>query len=121
MGFEFVLIETGTVTFGIGEKQVTLEKGHGVFINSKILHRYYSDGHAVVPNCVVDPDFLAAPESLIIKICAADSEICIKDSFFSDIAWQAEAISVMRDIVAAQGSEKDVELVTSFLMQRLCI
>ena len=51
VGFEFVLIETGTVTFGIGEKQVTLEKGHGVFINSKILHRYYSDGHAVVPNC----------------------------------------------------------------------
>ena len=68
VGFEFVLIETGTVTFGIGEKQVTLEKGHGVFINSKILHRYYSDGHAVVPNCVVDPDFLAAPESLIRNI-----------------------------------------------------
>ena len=32
VGFEFVLIETGTVTFGIGEKQVTLEKGHGVFM-----------------------------------------------------------------------------------------
>ena len=121
VGFEFVLIETGTVTFGIGEKQVTLEKGHGVFINSKILHRYYSDGHAVVPNCVVDPDFLAAPESLIYKKYVQPiQKSALNGLIFSpDIAWQAEAISVMRDIVAAQDSEKDVELVTSFLMQRL--
>ncbi len=119
--FEFVLIETGTVTFGIGEKQVTLEKGHGVFINSKILHRYYSDGHAVVPNFVVDPDFLAAPESLIYKKYVQPiQKSALNGLIFSpDIAWQAEAISVMRDIVAAQDSEKDVELVTSFLMQRL--
>ena len=119
--FEFVLIETGTVTFGIGEKQVTLEKGHGVFINSKILHRYYSDGHAVVPNCVVDPYFLAAPESLIYKKYVQPiQKSALNGLIFSpDIAWQAEAISVMRDIVAAQDSEKDVELVTSFLMQRL--
>lgn len=121
VGFEFVLIETGTVTFGIGEKQVTLEKGHGVFINSKILHRYYSDGHAVVPNFVVDPDFLAAPESLIYKKYVQPiQKSALNGLIFSpDIAWQAEAISVMRDIVAAQDSEKDVELVTSFLMQRL--
>ena len=119
--FEFVLIETGTVTFGIGEKQVTLEKGHGVFINSKILHRYYSDGHAVVPNCVVDPYFLAAPESLIYKKYVQPiQKSALNGLIFSpDIEWQAEAISVMRDIVAAQDSEKDVELVTSFLMQRL--
>ena len=121
VGFEFVLIETGTVTFGIGEKQVTLEKGHGVFINSKILHRYYSDGHAVVPNCVVDPYFLAAPESLIYKKYVQPiQKSALNGLIFSpDIAWQAEAISVMRDIVAAQDSEKDGELVTSFLMQRL--
>lgn len=121
VGFEFVLIETGTVTFGIGEKQVTLEKGHGVFINSKILHRYYSDGHAVVPNCVVDPYFLAAPESLIYKKYVQPiQKSALNGLIFSpDIEWQAEAISVMRDIVAAQDSEKDVELVTSFLMQRL--
>ena len=113
VGFEFVLIETGAVTFGIGEKQVTLEKGHGVFINSKILHRYYSDGHAVVPNCVVDPDFLAAPESLIYKKYVQPiQKSALNGLIFSpDIAWQAEAISVMRDIVAAQDSEKDVELV----------
>lgn len=121
VGFEFVLIETGTVTFGIGEKQVTLEKGHGVFINSKILHRYYSDGHAVVPNFVVDPAFLAAPESLIYKKYVQPIQKSVLNGliFSPDIAWQAEAISVMRDIVAAQDSEKDVELVTSFLMQRL--
>ena len=104
VGFEFVLIETGTVTFGIGEKQVTLEKGHGVFINSKILHRYYSDGHAVVPNFVVDPDFLAAPESLIYKKYVQPiQKSALNGLIFSpDIAWQAEAISVDRKSVGRE-------------------
>ena len=119
--FEFVLIETGTVTFGIGDKQMTLEKGYGVFINSKILHRYFSDGHAVIPNFVVDPAFLAAPESLIYKKYVQPIQTSSMNGliFSPDVPWQAEAISVMRDIVAAQDSEKDAELVTSFLVQRL--
>ena len=69
----------------------------------------------------MDPDFLAAPESLIYKKYVQPiQKSALNGLIFSpDIAWQAEAISVMRDIVAAQDSEKDVELVTSFLMQRL--
>ena len=119
--FEFVLIETGTVTVGIGEQQMDLEKGYGIFINSKILHRYFSEGHAVIPNFVVDPAFLAESESLIYKKYVQPIHRSALNSliFSPEIAWQAEVLSVMRDIVAAQDSEKDVELVTSFLMQRL--
>ena len=40
--FELVYVETGTVYFGISDKQFALSEGQGVFINSKILHRYFS-------------------------------------------------------------------------------
>ena len=40
--FEFVYVEKGTAMFWVGEKQVTLETGQGLFVNSKILHRFYS-------------------------------------------------------------------------------
>ena len=40
--FEFVYVENGTAVFSVGEKQVTLEAGQGFFVNSKVLHRFYS-------------------------------------------------------------------------------
>ena len=50
--FEFVFVQEGTATFWVGEKQFSLGQGTGIFINSKILHRYFSEGHAIVPNFV---------------------------------------------------------------------
>ncbi len=62
---EFVYIESGTVTFWIGEKQFILAEGNGVFINSKILHRFYSPAEAVIPNFLCLPSFIAAEDSFI--------------------------------------------------------
>ena len=62
---EVVYIESGTVTFWIGEKQFTLSEGNGIFINSKILHRFYSPEEAVIPNFVCMPSFIAAPDTFI--------------------------------------------------------
>ena len=45
--FEFVFVQEGTATFWVGEKQFSLGQGTGIFINSKILHRYFSEGHAI--------------------------------------------------------------------------
>ena len=50
MELEFVYMESGTMTFWIGEKQFILSQGDGLFINSKILHRFYSSDGAVIPN-----------------------------------------------------------------------
>ena len=65
--FEFVFVNSGTVFFGIGEKQFSLPAGSGVFINSKVLHRYYSDEEAIVPNFVFMPDYIDVQNSLIYK------------------------------------------------------
>ena len=65
--FEFVYVEKGTAVFCVGEKQVTLETGQGLFVNSKILHRFYSKEGAVIPNFVFVPAFIAPQSSLIYK------------------------------------------------------
>lgn len=119
--FEFVYVETGTVYFGISEKQFALSEGQGVFINSKILHRYFSQEKAIVPNFVLMPVFLAPQDSLIyqkyvLPIMASPMDYQI---FSSDIPWQAQALSLMREMMAAQEKASDVELVNSYLIQKI--
>lgn len=119
--FEFVYVETGTVYFGISDKQFALSEGQGVFINSKILHRYFSQGKAIVPNFVLMPYFIAAQDSLIyqkyvLPIMASPMDYQI---FSSDIPWQAQALSLMREMMAAQEKASDVELVSSYLIQKI--
>lgn len=119
--FEFVYVETGTVYFGISDKQFALSEGQGVFINSKILHRYFSQGNAIVPNFVLMPYFIAAQDSLIyqkyvLPIMASPMDYQI---FSSDIPWQAQALSLMREMMTAQENASDVELVNSYLIQKI--
>ena len=119
--FELVYVETGTVYFGISDKQFALSEGQGVFINSKILHRYFSQGNAIVPNFVLMPYFIAAQDSLIyqkyvLPIMASPMDYQI---FSQDIPWQAQALSLMREMMAAQENASDVELVNSYLIQKI--
>ena len=119
--FEFVYVETGTVYFGISDKQFALSEGQGVFINSKILHRYFLQGNAIVPNFVLMPYFIAAQDSLIyqkyvLPIMASPMDYQI---FSQDIPWQAQALSLMREMMAAQENASDVELVNSYLIQKI--
>ena len=119
--FEFVYVETGTVYFGISDKQFALSEGQGVFINSKILHRYFSQGNAIVPNFVLMPYFIAAQDSLIYQkyVLPIMSSPMDYQIFSSDIPWQAQVLSLMREMMAAQENASDVELVNSYLIQKI--
>ena len=119
--FEFVYVETGTVYFGISDKQFALSEGQGVFINSKILHRYFSQEKAIVPNFVLMPVFLAPQDSLIYQkyVLPIMSSPMDYQIFSQDIPWQAQALSLMREMMAAQENASDVELVNSYLIQKI--
>lgn len=118
---EFVYIKSGTVTFWIGEKQFTLSEGNGVFINSKILHRFYSPTEAVIPNFVCMPFFIAAQDSLIYQkyILPVISSSLSFQIFYTNISWQAKALSIIKQIIAVQGCASSSELATSSLLQML--
>lgn len=119
--FEFVYIESGTVTFWIGEKQFTLSEGNGVFINSKILHRFHSPNGAVIPNFVCMPFFIAAQDSFVYHkyILPVISSTLTFQVFHGNISWQAKALSIIKQIIAVQDCTSSSELATSYLLQML--
>ena len=118
---EFVYVESGTVTFWIGEKQFTLPEGNGIFINSKVLHRFYSPAEAVIPNFVCMPFFIAAQDSLIYHkyILPVISSSLSFQIFCAGISWQAKALSIIKQIIAVQDRTSSKELATSSLLQML--
>lgn len=118
---EFVYIESGTVTFWIGEKQFALPEGNGVFINSKVLHRFYSPTEAVIPNFVCMPFFIAEQDSFIYYkyVLPVISSTLSFQIFNEKIPWQAETLSIIKQVIAAQDGVSSCELVTASLMQRL--
>ena len=64
---EFVHIESGTVTMWVGDQDFTLNEGDAIFINTKMLHRFYSPCAASIPNFLFKPSFISPEDSLIFK------------------------------------------------------
>lgn len=118
---EFVYVESGTVTMWLGEKKFTLPEGNGVFINSRILHRFYSPTEAVIPNFVCMPCFIAPEDSLVYRkyIFPVISSSLAFQTFHKEVQWQEEVLSTMKQIIAAQSRAETCELVTLALMQEL--
>ncbi len=117
---EFVYIESGAPALWIGTQQFELSEGNGIFINSKVLHRFYSPADAFIPNFVFMPSFIAAQDSFIYQkyVLPIVSSSLTYQVFCKEIPWQARVLSLMQQIISAQDSSSR-ELLTSFLMQNL--
>lgn len=118
---EFVYVQSGNITVWVGEHQTDLSAGDGIFINSKMLHRFYSASDAHIPNFLCMPAFIAAIDTLlyhkyVLPVVTADLPFLV---FHRDIPWQAQALMLMQQISAAQGTASSCELLTSSLMQQL--
>ena len=118
---EFVFVESGRVSFDVGEAHFELEAGSGVMINSRILHRMQSAGDAVIPNFVFHPAFIAPQDSLIYEkyvnpVITSPLEYVI---FSPDRGWQSEALEAMKAVIAAHNTEPVNELLVSASVQRL--
>ena len=119
--FEFLYVESGQVLCGIGEKQIILSEGDAIFINSKILHRFYASSGGVIPNFVCMPGFIAPESSLVYKkyILPIISSNMSFQYFQSAEPWQARIIQIMIKIMETQENEKIKELSTLALLQNL--
>ena len=110
--FEFLYVESG---------QIILSKGDAIFINSKILHRFYSLSGGVIPNFVCMPEFIAPENSLVFKkyILPIISSNMSFQCFQIAEPWQARIIQIMIKIMETQENEKIRELSTLALLQHL--
>ncbi len=118
---EFVYLESGTVTFWVGEKQFALSAGSGIFINSRILHRFYSPADAIIPNFVCMPSFIAPQDSFLYQkyVLPVISSSLAFQIFQVETDWQAEALAVIKQIIAVQNRASSRELATASLLQKL--
>lgn len=119
--FEFLYVESGQVTCGIGEKKIILSEGEAIFINSKILHQFYASSDGVIPNFVCMPEFIAPENSLIYKkyILPIISSNISFQCFRINESWQVKIIQIMIKIMEIQENEKIRELATLALLQNL--
>ena len=62
---EFLYVQQGTVECLIGSERILLPAGHGMMINSKVIHRFESVSGALMPNILFLPDFIAPKNSAI--------------------------------------------------------
>lgn len=118
---EFVYVQSGTVTFCIGTDQITLSEGNAVFINSKVLHEFYSEDNAVIPNFVCYPTFIAPIETRIYNqyVQPIISSTISYQIFSPVLPWQKEILDILQEIFTQQNSACAKELITSSLLQKL--
>ena len=118
---EFVYVQSGTVTFCIGTEQITLSEGNAVFINSKVLHEFYSEDNAVIPNFVCYHTFIAPIETRIYNqyVQPIISSTISYQIFSPVLPWQKEILDILQEIFTQQNSACAKELITSSLLQKL--
>ena len=57
--FEWAIVERGPIVCRVGVQSFTLQQGDGLFINSRVIHRFESQGEGVMPNILFRPEFIA--------------------------------------------------------------
>lgn len=62
---ECAAVLSGSVECRIGSRCLALEPGDGVFINTRVIHRFCSPNGAVMPNVVFRADLIAAQTSAV--------------------------------------------------------
>lgn len=118
---EFVFVEKGTGAFFIGSEKYILREGTGIFINTRVTHRFEAESSVVIPNIVFSPFLLSSENSLIykryIQPILNSSVDCL---IFSDkISWQKEALNILRSVFAVQKENNTREIKTAELLLRL--
>lgn len=63
--FEWMIVEKGTVDCLLSSEKLRLHQGEGLFINSRILHRFESEKGAQIPNFLFSPELIAPAASAV--------------------------------------------------------
>lgn len=117
---EVLYVESGSLTCYVGDKQIILKKGEGMFINSRVLHSFYAES-AIMPNFVFMPSFIGVQDSLIYQkyVLPVILSSLSFQIFRAEVFWQNEILQLIGQIIEIQRQEFACELATSSLVQML--
>lgn len=115
---EFAVVQEGTVVALAGSHRYVLPAGTGLFINSQVIHRFETAGHAFAPNIVFSPTLLADKESLLyrkyIQPVLSSSVDC--QILCAEIPWQQEILKLLLEVHSEQETASPCELRTVQLL-----
>ena len=115
---EFVFMQEGSAVLLVGDRQLTLTKGQGIFINTQILHRFEASNHTQTPNIVFSPSLLASEDSLIYQkyICPVLFSSMDFQLFSPEIFWQKNVLDLLCRVFALQEETDNCQLKTVRLL-----
>ena len=101
---EFVYVKSGTMTVLIGTENFSVGPNTGLFINTKVIHRFESESSVIIPNILFLPALLAAEDSLLYQnyiypVLYASAPYQI---FSDDVPWQAKINGLLLDVFELQ-------------------
>lgn len=92
--FEFSFVKEGSATCHIGGNCIELCDGDGIFINSKVIHRFETTDKSSLINYIFSPEFIAERSSIIYTMYIQPflvSELEYEPLFSKDIRYEAAA------------------------------
>lgn len=96
--FEWCVIDHGRADCLIGAKRIALYEGDGIFINSKAIHSFVSEGGALMPNILFSPNLIAADTSAVYSeyvlpvLCAGSAYVVLRKEKEEDILQRLRAV-----------------------------
>ena len=118
---EFVYVRSGTMKVMIGSERFEVGPHTGLFINTKVLHRFDSESSVVIPNILFLPTLLASEDSLLYQnyirpllYGSAPYQV-----FSEDIPWQAHINQLLLEIFEMQQDDAKHEWKTVKLLMEL--
>ncbi|NLG04195.1 MAG: AraC family transcriptional regulator [Clostridia bacterium] len=118
---EFVYVERGEMSVMIGSDRLKVGADTGLFINTRVIHRFEASESVIIPNIVFSEKLLASEESLIYRKYVYPILFSSQpyQMFNDSIAWQRVVLDILKTIFALQKEEKPHELETVELLLRM--
>ncbi len=111
---EDVYVQSGQATCFVGEEKLTVRKGNGLLINSRVIHRFEAESSTIIPNVVFSPFLLTSENSLIYQKYLQPFIDSGANCFLFDpsVHWQAVCIQKMKEVFESQERQEVEEIVT---------
>ena len=110
---EILYVTSGHVTVYTDNEVYTLSENDGVFINSKVIHKFQSSDFAMMPNILFAPEFIAPKGTLLYNnfvLPLIHSGLnALKLS--KHIPWQSEILDLLQKLYSEQLSELNVHII----------
>lgn len=118
---EFAFLEKGSAKFFIGGDRFIMSEKTGIFINSKVIHRFESEGDAILPNIVFSPALLSPENSLIYEkdvrpVLDSGMDYLILGK---DVPWQNEVICGLTAVFDECEAKKPSEIAILRLLLKI--